>query len=335
MKDRKKSIALLLGCVTALLASGLAMAAPGVITNPVAPVGHDPWVIQHGDAYYYCYSHRGAIWINTSRVLQDAVQFKGKEVWRPVRGTAYSRELWAPELHWLQGRWYIYVAADDGQNQNHRMVVLESATNDAQGEYAFKGKISDSSDRWAIDGTVLEHEGTLYFIWSGWPGDENIQQDLYIARMANPWTINSARVRISTAEHDWERNGRPLINEGAQILKHEGRVFIIYSASGSWTDHYCLGQLTLTGTDPLDPEAWQKKPTSVFSSTATVFSPGHASFTRSPDGSEDWIIYHTARHAGARWNRQTRMQRFSWDSQGNPDFGDPISSGIEFPAPSE
>jgi len=311
------------------------MAAPAVITNPVAPVGHDPWVIQHGGAYYYCYSHRGAIWVNTSRVLQDAVQFKGKVVWRPVRGTAYSRELWAPELHWLQGRWYIYVAADDGQNRNHRMVVLQSATKDALGEYVFKGKISDPSDKWAIDGTVLDHQGRLYFIWSGWPGDENVQQDLYIARMEDPWTIDSERVRISTPEHDWERIGRPLINEGPQILKHKDRAFVIYSASGSWTDHYCLGQLTLTGSNPLDPGAWQKKPKPVFSSTAAVFAPGHASFTKSPDGSEDWIIYHTARHAGAGWNRQTRMQPFTWDSQGHPRFGSPIASGVEFQAPSE
>ena len=271
MMERKISTVQRWGCVTALMLSGLAMAAPGLVTNPVAPVGHDPWVIQQGDAYYYCYSHRGAIWVNRSQLLQEVVQFKGKAVWRPLRGTAYSRELWAPELHWLQGKWYIYVAADDGQNKNHRMVVLESATNNAQGEYTFKGKISDASDKWAIDGTVLEHKGAMYFIWSGWPGDENVQQDLYIARMANPWTINSARVRISTAEHDWERIGRPLINEGPQILKHAGRVFIIYSASGSWTDHYCLGQLTLTGTDPLDPKAWQKKPTPVFSGTDTVF----------------------------------------------------------------
>ncbi len=331
----RTTLMLMSGLMTVLLPSALSVAAPGVITNPVAPVGHDPWVVQHQDLYYYCYSHRGAIWINTSGVLQDAVQFKGEAVWRPVRGTAYSRELWAPELHWLQGRWYIYVAADDGQNRNHRMVVLQSGTKDALGEYAFKGKITDPSDKWAIDGTVLDHQGRLYFIWSGWPGDENVQQDLYIARMENPWTIDSARVRISTPEHDWERIGRPLINEGPQVLKHKDRVFIIYSASGSWTDHYCLGQLTLTGSDPLDAQAWQKKPTPVFSSTATVFSPGHASFTQSPDGAEDWIIYHTARHAGAGWNRQTRMQPFTWDSEGNPCFGDPVASGIELQAPSE
>ena len=81
--------------------------------------------------------------------------------------------------------------------------------------------------------------------------------------------------------------------------------------------------------------AWEKKNTPVFSGTATVVSPGHASFTKSPDGSEDWIVYHTAKHRGAGWNRNTRMQKFTWDIEGNPCFGYPVSEGLEIPAPSE
>jgi GH43 family beta-xylosidase len=73
----------------------------------------------------------------------------------------------------------------------------------------------------------------------------------------------------------------------------------------------------------------------VFGSTATVFSPGHASFTKSPDGTEDWIVYHTAKHQGAGWDRHTRMQRFTWDIEGNPCFGYPVSKGIEIAIPSE
>jgi len=73
-------------------------------------------------------------------------------------------------------------------------------------------------------------------------------------------------------------------------------LFIIYSASGSWGDNYCLGQLTWTGGDVLDPKSWVKKANPVFSGTNQVISPGHASFVKSLDGSEDWIVYHTAKH---------------------------------------
>lgn len=302
------------------------------ITNPIAPVGQDPWVIQHEGYYYYCYSHDGSIWVNRHRLLQEACRFNGVKVWTPPEGEAYSRSLWAPELHLLNGTWYVYVAADDGRNESHRMYVLKSVTGDPMGDYEFAGKVSDPSDRWAIDGTVLEHDGKLYFIWSGWEGDRDVQQDLYIALMADPQTIAGERITISVPEYEWEKVGRPLVNEGPQVLKHGDDVFIIYSASGSWTDDYCLGQLKLVGDDPLDPASWEKLPNPVFSSTDTVFSPGHASFTKSPDQSEDWIVYHTARHKGAGWHRDVNIKQFTWDENGNPVFGVP-EKGVEIPAP--
>ena len=332
-KNCKKGIGLLF--VTILCFCHDTVTQGGTIRNPIAPRGHDPWVIQDNGSYYYCYSHRGSIWINRHQTLQGACQFEGKSIWTPPRGKPYSREIWAPELHKLQGKWYVYFAADNGKNINHRMYVLESKTDDPLGEYTFTGKISDASDKWAIDGTVLEHAGKLYFIWSGWEGDSNVQQNLYIARMKDPKTIVGNRVQISEPEHDWERIGRPLINEGPQVLKNKGNVFIIYSASGSWTDNYCLGQLKLNGRDLLNPESWTKSPTPVFSGTETVFSPGHASFAKSPDGKEDWIIYHTAKHKGAGWNRDVNIKKFTWDNNGNPSFGYPESKGVDIRSPSE
>ncbi|MCB1126391.1 MAG: glycoside hydrolase family 43 protein [Verrucomicrobiae bacterium] len=310
--------------------------ATDTIANPVVARGADPWVIRHGDAYYLCQSRgdRG-IFVNRFTRLRDIGTGEGKRIWRPPPDTAYSRELWAPELHHLRGRWWVYVAADDGDNANHRMYVLEGPAEDPQAEFTFKGRIAAPSDRWAIDGTVIEMpDGRLYFVWSGWGGEVNVAQHLYIAPMSDPWTISGERVRISSPELAWERNGRPLINEGPQALWKGGRLFLIYSASGSWTDDYCLGQLTWSGGDPLDPASWVKKPTPVFSKTRDVFGPGHCSFVKSRDGLEDWIIYHSARSSGAGWNRRINLQRFGWHADGSPDFGQPIAAGVPMPAPS-
>lgn len=304
------------------------------LTNPVAEDGADPWIIKYDGAYYYCYSEDTMIAVSKSDKIEGALVDPGQIVFNPPRGTEYSEEIWAPELHYISGKWYIYFAADDGDNYNHRMYVLESDSTDAFGPYTFKGKISSPSDKWAIDGTVLEYNQKLYFIWSGWEGYENVSQNLYIAEMENPYTIKGERIMISRPEYDWERIGNPLINEGPQILKNQGKVFIIYSASGSWTDNYCLGQLELISNYPLDSESWVKKSQPVFSGTEKVISPGHASFTKSPDGSEDWIVYHAAKHKGAGWNRNIRMQKFEWDDEGNPIFGFPISEGVKMPAPS-
>lgn len=308
---------------------------PGTFTNPIARRGADPWVIRHEGTYYYCYSW-GGVHVRESPRLEAIDTGRVALAWSPPPGQPYSEELWAPELHHLDGKWYIYVAADDGDNANHRMYVLERDDPSPLGPFRLLGQINDPSDKWAIDGTVYRHapNGRLYFLWSGWEGDVNVRQDLYIAPMANPWTIDGPRQLISTPTHDWERIGEPLINEGPQILTHEGAVHVIYSASGSWTDHYCLGRLTLRGDDPLAPDAWAKHPEPVFAGTDAVISPGHASFTTSPDGAEDWIVYHVARHPGAGWDRVVHMQPFTWNDRHEPAFGQPIAPGVPIPLPS-
>jgi GH43 family beta-xylosidase len=313
--------------------------AQGVFTNPVARHGQDPWVIRWNSAYYFCQSrdrggsNPGGVWVNVATNLEDIGKNHWKCVWHPEPGTPHSEEIWAPELHFLQGKWYIYVAADDGDNSNHRMYVLEGTSSDPQQPFVLKGKITAPTDRWAIDGTVLEMpDGKLYFIWSGWKGLDNVAQDLYIAPMSNPWTINGNRVRISRPEYPWEKNGLP-INEGPETLWNGNHAFIIYSASGFWTDDYCLGQLTWTGGDVLDPKSWVKKPVPAFSSTPTVFAPGHCSFVKSPDGKEDWIIYHAHISAGSD-RRDVRIQRFTWNPDGSPNFGAPVSPGIPLSRPS-
>ena len=313
----------------------LAALQEGTFTNPVAESGADPWVVRWKDSYYYCRSGGGKIWVHKSARLQDIGKGSGTAVWTPPPGTAYSKELWAPELHHLDGRWYVYVAADDGNNHNHRMYVLEGAPDDPQEPFSFKGKIADSTDRWAIDATVLQMPGgRKYFIWSGWEAAENVAQHLYIAPMSNPWTLSGPRVRISSPEIDWEKNGRPLINEGPEVLWNGTKLFIIYSASGSWTDDYCLGQLAWMGGDPLKPSSWVKKDRPVFSRTQDVFGPGHASFTKSPDGKEDWIVYHAAKRKGGGWDRNVRIQKFGWNPDGSPDFGTPASPGAALRPPS-
>jgi GH43 family beta-xylosidase len=228
------------------------------------------------------------------------------------------------------------------------MYVVENASADPmQGDWILKGKVADSLDKWAIDGDVFEHKGQLYMIWSGWEGDINFEQDIYIAKMKNPWTIEGNRVRISRPAYNWEKNGdlkgNPShvdVNEGPQILKHKNKLFIIYSASGCWTDFYALGMLTFTGKNNLlDSMQWKKSPAPVFvrSPENKVYAPGHNSFFKSPDGKEDWILYHANAEPGQGCgrNRSPRAQKFTWKRDGTPNFGEPIKTNVAIPIPSE
>lgn len=307
---------------------------PHTFKNPVVARGQDPWVIRWQTNYYFCQSRPDGVWVNRAARLEDIGTNHWKCVWRAPAGTAWSKQIWAPELHFLQGRWFIYVAADDGDNAHHRMYVLAGTSGDPQAPFRFQGKIAAPTDRWAIDGTVLKMPGgKLYFIWAGWPGTNDGVQNLYIAPMSNPWTISGQRVCISRPDRPWEQRDFPHINEGPETLWHDGKLFIIYSASAFWDDNYCLGQLTWTGGDVLDPKSWVKQPEPVFARTADVLGPGHCSFVKSPDGKEDWIVYHAHVGSGTR-QRDVRIQRFTWNPDGSPDFGAPISPGVPLSVPS-
>ena len=214
------------------------------------------------------------------------------------------------------------------------MYVLEGDSENPALPFALKARLAPADDRWAIDGTVLERAGRRYLVWSGWEGNENVRQSLYISALANPWTLRGPRVRLSTPDRSWERRGRPPVNEGPAVLHgRDGRVFVVYSASGSWTDDYCLGLLSLVGADPLRPGSWLKCPEPVFTRSSRVFGPGHPSFVRSPDGAElDRLPRGAARGAG--WDRDVRPQRFGWTNDGRPDFGIPVPPGVPIAPPS-
>lgn len=309
--------------------------------NVIMQVGADPWVYKHTDGYYYnSFVNASGVMIRRAKTISGLEAGERRLTWSPVKDTMYSSNIWAPEMHYLKDtdgayKWYIYFAADNGTNANHRMYVLENANeNPMTGTWEFKGKITDSSDRWAIDGTVLTVDDEHYFIWSGWENTDGSFQNLYIAKMSNPWTISSERVLLSTPEYDWESSpGR--INEGPQVTIKGDIINLVYSANGSWTDSYCLGLITAhIDADLMDPESWVKHDEPIFSSANGVYGPGHHSLVTSPDGSEDWMIYHAARWPGSGWTRNVRAQKFTWNADGTPNLGEPVDPNIPIAIPS-
>jgi GH43 family beta-xylosidase len=300
--------------------------------NPIVQAGQDPSVVQFNGYYYLVQSINGAtaLEVTKSRTLTGLASGTRVTVWtRPASTGPLCCNVWAPELQLINGRFYIYFAADDGNNANHRMYVLESNSLDPQGSYTLRGKIAAPTDRWAIDGSVLQVGSSLYYLWSGWEGTTDGQQNLYIAPMSNPYTLSGERVLLSAPTNRWERvGGPPYVNEGPQVLQRNGKVFVVYSASGSWTNDYCLGMLTASSTSNLLlASSWTKSAGCVFAKRDTAYGPGHNSFTRSPDGTEDWHVYHANPVSGGGWDgRNVRAQRFTWNADGSPNFGTPAAT---------
>jgi GH43 family beta-xylosidase len=267
--------------------------------------------------------------------LKDAeshVVWKGDE---PSR----SRDIWAPEFILLdsgQGpRWYLYYTASDGKwDSNHRMYVAESASDDPTGPYTFKAQLQTDPENahYAIDGTVLTlANGQMYFLWCGRPSPAG--QGLYISRMTNPWTLTGPRTYLPA-----DGFGCDIVREGPAMLQRNGRVFLIYSACAADTPDYKLGMLSAGQNDDLlNVNAWKQHPEIVFARVDQhgIFGPGHNSFFRSPDGREDWIVYHAKKGTARSYtDRATYVQKFTWKPDGTPDFGLPLPIDQDISVPS-
>jgi len=311
--------------------------------NPLGS-GADPWVVRDGGFYYLVQSRDNGIWISRSATL-TGVATGGTRVWA-APDTGWNRtNLWAPELHHEGGRWYVYYAAGRAGPPyiSQRAGVLESAGDDPLGAYTDRGMLftgeggpgSGNENVWAIDLTVARIGTELYAVWSGWAanaGTDRTVQHLYAAHMANPYTIDGPRVRISSPVESWERGAELDLQEGPEVLQRGGQTFIVYSTRESWLPEYRLGLLRLTGANPLDPAAWTKSGP-VFQASGAVYGPGHASFTVSPDGSQSWIVYHAKIAATPGWDRVIRTQPFTWNGDGTPNFGTPVASAQQIPRP--
>ncbi len=312
----------------------------GWFVNPVAE-GADPYVTRDGTDYLWCHSvgDRGVAVGRSDRLTSPGDR---RVVWTAPEDGPFSREVWAPELFLLDGRWHIYVAASDGRNENHRAYVLVADTEDPQGPYTLHGPL-ETGDRpgeplWAIDMTVLEHQGRRYAVWSGWPDQQTPVQHLYLAPMSSPTELAATRVLLA-APYDfaWERiaeDRTEAINEAPQVLQHGGRTFLLYSCGSALLPSYKLGLLELVGADPADPASWRKHPEPVFSSTDTAFGVGHGTVVRSPDETEWWLVYHRKIVRERNFKRVIQTQPFTWDEDGLPRFGDPVSPGVALREPS-
>src|SRR5437764_1663060 len=337
---------LAVGCARATTVVTSPAATPACTFGNPLTAGADPWVVRRGDVYYYVKSQDRRIWVASANRLTDVFTAPARAVWS-APDTGWNRtNIWAPELHYADGRWYIYYAGGRAGPPftSQHAGVLQSAGNDPLGPYGSRGMLytgdsggTGGGDRWSIDLTVGRIGGRGFAVWSGWAQNavtDKTPQQLYIAPMANPWTIAGNRVLLSQPDADWERGPQLDLQEGPELLQRDGNVFVIYSTRDSWLKEYELGQLRLRDTtaNPLEATSWTKRGP-VFTGSATVYGVGHASFVTTSNDSEDWIVYHSKDSPVPGWKRSVRMQRFDWSPDGAPRFGAAVEDGVRLPVP--
>ncbi|MDN3243555.1 glycoside hydrolase family 43 protein [Glycomyces tritici] len=310
------------------------------LPNPFILERADPQITRHVDGRYYftatvpAYDRivlRGA---DTLLGLRDAEE---TTIWVQHPEGPMGSHIWAPELHWIDGAWYVYFAAGEAESATAdvwriRMYVLENRGPDPlSGEWTEKGQIETPIDSFSLDATTFAHNGTRYLCWAQHdPGLEGSNTSLFLAELANPWTIKGAPVELSRPELPWETI-RFAVNEGPYAIVRGGKVFITYSASGTGAE-YCMGLLTADAdADLLDPASWTKHPEPVFTTNAAngIYGTGHNAFTVDEDGN-DLLVFHARAYEEIvgdpldNPDRHCRVQPFGWNEDGTPDFGEPL-----------
>jgi GH43 family beta-xylosidase len=333
-----------------MLAASLPMqtCTAATLTNPVFQ-SQDPWVTLVDGIYYYSGSNCGVadICVKTSRSLSGLAKAPWIGVWTHAHDSdPNAHEIWAPELHRVNGRWYIYYAADDGDNNHHRLYVL-SSDGRGPGLGTFHeastglphGELNASTNHWGIDPNVFTAaDGKLYLAWSctNFP-DSTFPQRICLAPMRDAVTVAGETVYLSTPDQPWEMRDKP-IQEGPVGYTRHGRTYITYSGSASWIPNdYAVGLLTLQrGANPLNASAW-KKSGPIFDHQGKVYGPGSVVFVPSPDGREYWNVYHAIDRLTCKpayTCRDIRMQPMHFDAQGAPVLGVPVDPGVPLPLPS-
>ncbi|MCI7814148.1 MAG: family 43 glycosylhydrolase [Lachnospiraceae bacterium] len=298
----------------------------------------DPYVYRHTDGTYYFTASVPAydrIILRCAGSIQDLQGAKERTVWTKHESGPQSKHIWAPEIHCLGGKWYIYYAAGEVEDVwKIRPYVLECQGPDPmEDDWIELGMMQAADDDefsfqdFSLDATVFEHEGKYYYVWAEKVSVGRKISNLYIAEMERPWKLKTAQVLLTTPDYEWERHGF-WVNEGPAILKHGDYIFLTYSASDTGA-HYCMGMMWVhKDAEILDPRAWKKSrwPVVRTDEEKGIYGPGHNSFVKAEDGETDLCVYHARQYAEITGdplydpNRHAMLMKVEWKEDGMPKF---------------
>ncbi|MCR6112267.1 family 43 glycosylhydrolase [Bacillus sp. A301a_S52] len=303
-------------------------------SNPLIEQRADPYIYKHIDGYYYftgSYPLYDRIVLRRAKTIEELSDAEEVVIWEAHGSGIMSKHIWAPELHYINGKWYIHFAAGDKDDVwAIRPYVLETGSdNPLTGKWEEKGQINTDFQSFSLDATTFEHKGKRYLVWAQ-KVDNDTVSNLYIAEMSNPWTIRGKQVLLATPEYAWEQSGF-YVNEGPAMINRNGNVYIAYSGSAT-DDRYAMGLLIADeNSDLLNPKSWEKlsDPVMVSNEKTREYGPGHNSFTVAEDGETDLFVYHARSYKEIEgnplydFNRHTRVQELLWRTDGLPYFGKP------------
>lgn len=287
----------------------------------------DPWTFLGDDGYYYftgSYPVCGTeeerqgigydrIVLRRSKTLQGLKDAEEVTIWHADDDPSTYRYIWAPEIHQINGKWYVFFTISRSRNNPYdiRPYVLECRGNDPMDKSNWNMRKMEPAagddfalSQFSLDMTHFESAGIHYVAWAEKPGN-GVFSNIYIASIdpQKPWQLTSRCTEVTVPDFAWENP----INEGPAVIKNHGNVYLCFSAAAvNFT--YCVGMLSAKeGDDLLDADSWSKYPIPLLSTDDLVnqCGPGHNSFTVDENGNPV-IVYHARPvlecSSGGDWN---------------------------------
>lgn len=301
----------------------------------------DPFVLKHNGEYYAYGTMRPGE--PTVPVLHswDLVN------WRPLGNALTLRDdaseaLWAPEVAYDNGTFYMYYSAGGREGQGHRLRVAAAAR--PTGPFEDTGDGLTPNDPFAIDAHPFRDDDGrwyLYYCRDFLDPDEEgrVGTGIVVDRLVDMTRLAGERRTVVRPHADWQLYERQrrwygrvwdwYTVEGPFVRKHGGRYYCFYSG-GAWKEpNYGVSYVVADGAmGPFALEAGVNGPEILRTQSGRVIGPGHASVVHAPDNEHEYIVYHAwdPEHTA----RLMRMDRLDWDEEGPSSPGPTL---VRRPAP--
>ena len=316
--------------------------------NPFIIERADPYIVDGKDGYFYftaSYPAYGSvdkgydrIILRRSTTVAGLASAEEKTIWKAHSSGILAKHIWAPEMHQINGVWYMFFAAGASSDiWAIRPYVLRCDGDPYTGNWTECGQMqasagdNDSFRSFSLDMTYFENNGHHYVIWAEIKGDSS----LFMAEINpnEPWKLINKPILLTKPEYSWELvNHR--VNEGAAVLKKNGKIYVFFSASGTGSE-YCVGKLTANAdSDLMNTASWTKgtQPELSSADVSGESGPGHNSFVTDENGNL-LIVYHArpsshdSKSCGTYASdplydpcRHTRIRQVYFDANGEPNI---------------
>ena len=300
---------------------------------PVAWNKADPCITKWKDKYYFISTNdldrEHTIYIREADSIPELVTAQQIKILDAYTYPHLVDLLWAPELHIINDRLYIFHAGTAKgfyEEQCHVMALKEGGNPTVASDWEMPVRVIKKDGSYlygeqgiTLDMTHFEAGGVHYVCWSQRqfkPVDQGAW--LYIACVDpdKPWQLTTDPVLLSMPEYSWANN-HTFVDEGPFALFKDGKIYLTFS-SAAVDSTYVVGLMTADpNTDLTDPDNWVKENYPLLSSRSVEgeFGTGHNAYVTDDDGLV-WNTYHA--RPGIDGPRSSGIRRVHFNAEGFP-----------------